>query len=394
MSRADRLAFVCPRWLEGGSAGGAETLLRALAVHAAAAGREVEFLTTCATDHVSWRNARPPGAETRDGITVRFFPVNETRDEGRFLSIQDRFCRGGEVTPEEERQWLDHGVNSPDLAAHLREHIGRYDRVLAGPYLFALTHAALAVAPEKSWLVPCLHDEPFATLGVTRTLFGSVAGFLFNADPERALARRLYGELAPSEVVGLGLDPFEADPSAFAARHGLADPYLVYCGRREAGKGTPLLLDYFHAFRERMGRALRLVLTGSGPVDPPDGSAAQVLDLGFVSEAEKREAMAGALAFCHPSVNESLGIVLLEAWMARTPALVHAGGAVLPDQCRRSGGGLWFRDYAEFEEAVMLLLDRPDLRNALGAAGRRFVETEYAWDAVMARFFRALEGEA
>ena len=39
--------------------------------------------------------------------------------------------------------------------------------------------------------------------------------------------------------------------------------------------------------------------------------------------------MAGALAFCHPSVNESFGIVLLESWLARTPALVHAGSDVL-----------------------------------------------------------------
>ena len=46
--------------------------------------REVEVLTTCARDYVTWRNELPPGAETINGVTVRRFPVRRPRDAKRF----------------------------------------------------------------------------------------------------------------------------------------------------------------------------------------------------------------------------------------------------------------------------------------------------------------------
>ena len=44
-----------------------------------------------------------------------------------------------------------------------------------------------------------------------------------------------------------------------------------------------------------------LVLTGAGAVDPGPVLAPHVTDLGYVSEEDKYQAMAGALAFIHPS---------------------------------------------------------------------------------------------
>ena len=155
-------------------------------------------------------------------------------------------------------------------------------------------------------------------------------------------------------------------------------------------KGTPLLIDYLDLFRRRTGRDVRLVLTGSGAVDIPETLQGAVLDLGFVSEEEKREAMAGAAAFCHPSVNESLSIVLIEAWLARTPALVHADGAVLRDQCRRANGGLWFHNYPEFEEELAFLLDHPAEAAALAARGRDYAIRTYSPEAVTRRLLEAL----
>jgi glycosyltransferase involved in cell wall biosynthesis len=156
-------------------------------------------------------------------------------------------------------------------------------------------------------------------------------------------------------------------------------------------KGTPLLLDYFDAFRARSGRDIKLVLTGSGPVDISPRIADFVLDTGFLDEKDKHDAMAGALAFCHPSVNESFGIVLLESWLARTPALVHAGSDVLKYQCRSSNGGMWFRSYPEFEEELLLLLTNTSLRNAIGNAGREYVMREYSWNAITPKLIAALD---
>jgi glycosyltransferase involved in cell wall biosynthesis len=393
MPNAFHIAFVCPRFSETATVGGAETLLKNLAVRAAAAGRKVTFLTTCAENHFTWENTRPPGRSSFGGLEVIYFPVNEDRDIDSFLRIQTAISNGGAFSEADEQTWIDQNVNSRALEQHLREQGAAYDRIVLGPYLFGLIWHAAQIHPRRSVLVPCLHDEPFAHLSIMKPLFERVAGFMFNSEPERDLARRLFN-LPPGKcaVVGMGLDPFEADGAAFRARRRLETPYVLYAGRREPLKGTPLLIDYLHAFRERTGRDVKLVLTGSGPIDAPAEMAPHVIDLGFVPEEEKHAAMAGATAFIHPSVNESFGIVLLESWLARTPALVHAKSEVLRWQARRSGAGLWFKTYPEFEEELLLLLEQPDLRARMGEAGRAYVLSEYRWDQVEKRLLAALDG--
>ncbi|MBR0055952.1 MAG: glycosyltransferase family 4 protein, partial [Kiritimatiellae bacterium] len=169
-------------------------------------------------------------------------------------------------------------------------------------------------------------------------------------------------------------------------------PYLLYCGRREPLKGTPLLLDYWAAYRAlHPSSRLKFVLTGAGDVERPEGLEADIIDLGFVSEEDKHDLMAGALAFCHASVNESLGIVLLESWLASRPVLVFARGEVLAAQTRAAGGGLWFRNCAEFCECVDCLLGDPALSSALAASGRVWTLANYSAPAVTKRLMKVLE---
>jgi glycosyltransferase involved in cell wall biosynthesis len=60
----------------------------------------------------------------------------------------------------------------------------------------------------------------------------------------------------------------------------------------------------------------------------------------------------------------------------------------------RSGGGLPYRGFPEFEAAVELFVDHPHLAGALGAAGRRYVEERYDWQTVMSRYERFLASVA
>ena len=386
----ERLAFVCPRLAGEGAVGGAETLLKNLAIHAAARGFAVDFLTTCAQSHFTWENALPAGTRRMDGLDVHFFPVDE-RDAGEFLRIQQDIDRGRAVSASDELCWLRNGVNSAALLRHLEQNAAAYRAIVLGPYLFGLTWFTALAHPARALLVPCLHDEPFARLACMKRLFAETAGCLFNSSAERELARELFGVPdAKARLVGMGLDPFDVDPAAFARRHRLAAPYVLYSGRREPLKGTPLLCDYVQTFRERTGRDVKLVFTGSGPIDAPAALAPHVLDAGFVGETEKHEAMAGAVAFVHPSVNESFGIVLLEAFLARTTGLVRAQSRVLVGQCRAAGAGLWFRHYPDFEAQLLYLLDNPDARAALGRRGRDHVAREYAWPVIEAKFLAAL----
>ncbi|MDR0993447.1 MAG: glycosyltransferase family 4 protein [Verrucomicrobiota bacterium] len=390
MADSERIAFVCPRFAGEGAVGGAETLLKNLAIHAAQRGLSVDFLTTCAQSHFTWENSLPAGTTQVEGMSVHFFPVDD-RDVGTFLRIQQSIDRGRPIPPEEELRWLQNGVNSSALLRHLDQHASGYRAIFLGPYLFGLIYFAALAHPERSLLIPCLHDEPFARLACMKRLFSEPAGCLFNSQAERDLAGELFDYPdRKSRIVGMGLTPFEADATAFARRHGIDAPYVLYSGRREPLKGTPLICDYMDAFRQRTRRDIRVVFTGSGAIDAPAGLWPAIFDAGFVSEQEKHEAMAGAVSFLHPSINESFGIVLLESFLAGTPALVHAKSRVLVSQSRAAGAGLWFRHYPDFETELLYYLDHPEERKAMGEKGRQFVAREYAWPAIEQKFLDAL----
>jgi glycosyltransferase involved in cell wall biosynthesis len=113
--------------------------------------------------------------------------------------------------------------------------------------------------------------------------------------------------------------------------------------------------------------------------------------VGGVDEATKWGLLRGATALVSPSPNESLSLVLLEAWSVGTPVLVNGACAVTVDQCMRSDGGLWFDSFASFEVALDRLAGDAGLRARLGAAGRAYVERHYAWPVVVDRYTRFIE---
>lgn len=377
-----RLAIVIPRY--GATiVGGAEFHARQLARHLAAAGHAVEVLTTCAVSHYTWRNELPAGPEQDGAILVRRFAVDQ-RDPGVHAELEGAIVGGLPLSREEERLWLRNGVASSAMEEELERAGDRYDYVLAMPYLFGTTYFAYAANPGRTLLIPCLHDEPYARLRVVADMLRGTHGVLFNAHPEAELGTRLGGTLPRQAVVGVGFEAEEAaDTAAFRRRHDLDGPFVLAVGRREGGKNTPLLFEYFLRYKERHPGALRLVSAGSGDVPVP--KRPDVIDLR--PDWSERDAMYRAsTVFCQPSVNESLSIVMMQAWLAERPVLVHAAGAVTRDHCVRSNGGLWFSSYAEFEGTLDRLLADPDLRAGLGSNGSAYVRSTYSWEAVLGRF--------
>ena len=78
----------------------------------------------------------------------------------------------------------------------------------------------------------------------------------------------------------------------------------------------------------------------------------QIRSLGYVSDDLRRALLAHARVLVVPSPYESLSIVLLEAWNHGVPALVNARCKVLHGQVRRANGGLYYRTFNEFREAL------------------------------------------
>jgi glycosyltransferase involved in cell wall biosynthesis len=383
------LAFVVP-WFGEEVRGGAELQAWETARELARRGCRVEILTTCSRSFLHrWdENVHPPGAGEREGVTVRRFPA-DPRDEGRFGAAAAALHARTRPTAAVERDFVAENINSRALYRFIAENAERYLFVFT-PYLYGTTLAGTAVRPDRSLLIPCLHDEPYTYLdAVRRTLLG-VRGSLFFTPEEAAVARRACGVEPPGRVTGGGIDThLRGDGERFRRAAGLRDPYLLYVGRLDEGKNTHVAMVYACAWARRRGGGERLVLLGRGPLAVPAEDPALV-PAGVLDEQGKMDACAGALALCQPSVNESFSRVLMESWLNEVPVLVHADCAVTVGHCRRSGGGLWFRGYLEFAEAADLLAGDEGLRRRLGEAGRRYVLAECSWDVVCERIIRAV----
>jgi glycosyltransferase involved in cell wall biosynthesis len=223
---------------------------------------------------------------------------------------------------------------------------------------------------------------------VFRAVFGAAAGFAYHTHIERRLVESTFRVASTRSIVlGLGVDdPVEGGTAP------VDGPYLLFVGRVDDGKGTSLLAEYFATYKDRHPGPVRLVLAGRVYDAPP---AHPDIDLiGEVDEPTKWALYRGATGFVHPSGWESFSIVLMDAWECGLPVLVNGGSDVLRDHCRRSGGGLWFDSYATFEVGLDRLLGDEELRAAMGRAGRRYVEANYRWPALLQRYRRFLEGVA
>jgi glycosyltransferase involved in cell wall biosynthesis len=388
------VAFVVQRYGEG-ITGGSESLARGVAERLAAQLRITVF-TTCARDYVTWRNELGEGRETLHGVEVLRFPVVEERDLAAFNAFAEPLYLR-ERSREEELEFLRRqGPHAPALVEALAAQKERFAAVVFFTYLYAPTYWGLEAVPERSALVPTAHDEPPLRFGVYRQVFSLPRAFGFLTPAEEALVRRRFplGD-RPRFLVGMGIDvPAPPDVEGFRARHGLLRPYVLYAGRIDAGKGCEEMLAHHRRYRRERSGDVELVLIGRLAMPLPDEPGVRYL--GFLPEAEKAAAMAGARAVVCPSPYESLSIVLLEGFALGTPGLVSGRSPVLEEHCRRSNAGLFYVDGDEYAEAVDLLARDDGLRAALGDNGRRYVESEYRWEAVLGRWramIRAAAGD-
>ncbi len=394
------MAFVVPRYGPD-VVGGAETHCRILAEDLASNGTDVTVLTTCASDHFTWRNSLPPGDTHENGVAVRRFPVGP-RDEEQFIGLHTSIALGGHLSYGEQIEWMANSVWSPTMLEAVADE-GRYDWIVPIPYLFGTTFWAAVVRPERTALIPCVHDEPHARTDVVLDLLSGTRGLMPNTATERALIESMLeghregraGAARAAPLVAVGYHarqpPAREAVDAFCARQGTTPGYLLYAGRREEGKRVPELFRLYREYRSAVPNPRPLALVGTGHVVTPPDLRPFVIDMGFVPDEDMPSAFAGAAVLVHPSRMESLGMILLEAWMAGTPAIVDGHSPVLVEHCR-DGGGIWWTSDAEFIEGVRMLTEDEAIATRLAAAGRAYVHDRFTWPRVRQRFLGALEG--
>jgi glycosyltransferase involved in cell wall biosynthesis len=405
--------------------GGSEHLCRLLAERLAPQ-HEVDVLTTCARDYVTWKNEYPEGADRIRGVSVRRFATARTRDLEAFNRYSD-WIYNNPHTRADEMEWLkQQGPWCPSLIEHLRRHQQQYDVLVFFTYLYATTVLGLEVNPGRSVLVSTAHDEPAIKLEIFKDVFSRPGALCYLTDTERRFVQDTFPERPLLEdVTGVGVDipqqqPHPRTPSApegepsppsegdgereeddeatrgypthlltrgavFRRRHRLYGPIALYGGRIDPGKGCEELLQYFSSYVKEGGEAT-LALMGVKLMSLPEDPSVRFA--GLLSDSERLQALEAATVVVCPSPYESLSLLALEALSVATPVLANARSAVLVEHCIRSNGGLYYADRDEFVECLKLLVSDARLRATLGQNGLDYVRRNYRWDVVLGKYER------
>jgi len=220
------------------------------------------------------------------------------------------------------------------------------------------------------------------------------------------LGRRQLAELAPAMELAIGVSEFnqrELDAAGYArtahvpilidwhaydrepddaimARWDGVQPLLLFVGRVSPHKRQDDLIRMLAYYRACIDPNARLVLVG-GYRDQPQYHARlaelvkalhlepSVTFAGAVSTAELVAYFRSASAFVSLSEHEGFGVPLLEAMKFDVPVIARDAAAV-GETVDGAGILLKDRDLAQAAEAVGLVLERPELRERLVAAGR------------------------
>lgn len=374
-----KIAFVVQRYgLEVN--GGAELQCRQLAEHMSKY-YDTEVITTKAIDYVTWKDEYRQDIECINGVLVRRFSVKEPRNNARFNKLSVTVLQGNSTCEKEEEWMCKQGPYSPELVDYLKNHKDDYDVFIFCTYLYYTTYFGLREVYDKAILIPDAHDETPIHLGIFDAMFKLPRAIYYNSKEEkRFVENKFLVKDIPNNggFGGVGIElPSDISAQRFAQKYKL-DHFILYIGRIEEHKGCKRLFDYFDEYKRRNGGDLKLVLMGKEIMSVPERK--DIINLGFVSEEDKFDGLAACKMLVLPSQFESLSIVVLEAMKSQKPVLVHEKCEVVKGHCLRSNGGLYYRNYLEFEGCVNYLLEHEDVAVGMGKNGLKYVDKNYCWD--------------
>lgn len=383
-----KIGFVTP-WYGENIPGGAEMELRGIVTHLYESGIELEVLATCVKEFGSdWNiDYYKEGIEIINGIVVRRFPVRK-RNTTAFDEVNYKLINQMRITDEEEKIFMREMVNSPKLYQYMQDHQNEYSLFVFIPYMFGTTYYGIQVCPKKSVLISCFHDESYIYLDVFQHVFRQLKGIIFLAKPEQELANRVFDLSNVNQgLLGAGVDSQYISHSAdFLEKYKIHFPFILYAGRKDEGKNVHTLIKYFAEYKKRNRNSLKLLLIGGGNITIPKESQSDIIDMGFIPIQDKFDAYAAAELLCQPSKNESFSLVIMESWLSRKPVLVHEDCLVTKNFAVESKGGLYFKNYYEFEGCINYYLEHPKIAGQMGENGRDYVLNNFVWPVIVERY--------
>ena len=418
-----KFAFVTPRYGADIPAG-AEHACRLLAERVCLR-HEVDVLTTCARDSLTWRNEYSETSDRVRGVLVRRFAVNQIRDDDAFQSLSSRVLADPHNRADADEWVRALGPSSPGLLDFLRRQSRSYDAIVFFSLQHATTVQGVAAAPERSVVFPYVGLNPVLRLSIWSEVLGSARAVGYLSVAERDLVHR-YLRVFPAaeDVVGIGIDipepetyprhqqdpadtivrdddergaPEDSSPAPdylsgrgipFRRRHRLHGPFAIYGGRVESHNGCEEMIEYFDG--ALTGECdPTLVLMGVKLMKIPE--APHIRMAGVASDRERLIAYEAAEVTLAPGPDDTLAQPVLESLAVGTPVLAAARNEAAVVHCRRANAGLYYATREEFVEALQLMMSNTTMREQLGENGRQYIRQHHRWDVVMARFERLIK---
>ena len=167
-------------------------------------------------------------------------------------------------------------------------------------------------------------------------------------------------------------------------------PYFLFVGRLERIKGLQNVIPIFKKLPE-----YDLLIAGDGDykneLTELAGESPNVKFLGRLSQPELRNLYRGAVSIIVPSIcYETFGIIIIEAFSMKTPAIVNNLGA-LPEIVEDSGGGFIYNSESELVDAIKKLAQNQTLRDELGDKGYEAFLKFYNADAHLVQYMKLIE---
>lgn len=247
----------------------------------------------------------------------------------------------------------------------------------AGWHMHGFWLAALARYRGISFtILPAVHPKSWGDDVIDVRLYCLADRVLCLSDHEKRHLMDLG--VPPGKMIRCSLPPMclsAGDGRSLRARLSLGDrPIVLFLGRRDHGKGYPMLLQAWHSVVASVQDAV-LILAGPSGAEfeylKSDLPSSSIRDLGVPDEQMKADALSACDIFCLPSAHESFGIVYVEAWSYGKPVICGTAPA-----CRElidnDEDGLWsMQEPDQIAVAICRLLKDQRLARRLGENGRR-----------------------
>lgn len=273
---------------------------------------------------------------------------------------------------------------------------------------FDLIHANWTLAGMMAWVSQFYHRRPVLVTvhgsdivqatrlplvrQLTQRMLKASAGIIAvsHALKEATAAQGISSQAIRVIPDGIDLKKFYPAPEKRA-------PLILYVGSLIKIKGVNYLIESMSQVARRFPE-YRLVIIGEGPELQSLKSLGQKLEIanaiafvGTQTPIQVRDWMQQASLLVLPSLEEGLGVVLLEALACGTPCVGTSVGGI-PDVITPEVGVLVPpADPSALAEAMLGVLAEPERWALLSRNARRWVEQQFDWDIIAKKIIQVYE---